>query len=68
MRKSGLEYLVDIHIQVPALESVAEGHRVGHLVKDRLLARFTNVRDVLVHLEPYPHVEESNEMSRQSQF
>jgi cation diffusion facilitator family transporter len=55
VRKSGIEYLVDIHIQVPAEESVAEGHRVGHLVKDELLSGFTNLRDVMVHLEPYPH-------------
>lgn len=66
VRKSGLEYLVDIHIQVPPLETVAEGHRIGHLVKDRLLAQFSNVRDVLVHLEPDPHVEERKEISRRS--
>jgi cation diffusion facilitator family transporter len=58
VRKSGMEYLVDIHIQVPAEESVAEGHRVSHLVKDELLTRFTNLRDVMVHLEPYPHSHE----------
>ena len=55
VRKSGLEYLVDIHIQVPADFTVHEGHRISHLVKDQLLDRFTNLRDVLVHLEPYPH-------------
>lgn len=55
VRKSGLEYLVDIHIQVRANQTVDEGHRISHLVKDELLNRFTNLRDVLVHLEPYPH-------------
>ncbi len=55
VRKSGLEHLVDIHVQVPADLSVAEGHRIGHQVKDRLLERFPNLRDVLVHLEPYPN-------------
>jgi cation diffusion facilitator family transporter len=59
VRKSGLEYLVDIHIQVPADWTVARGHHIGHLVKDELLARFSNLRDVLVHLEPYPHHEEA---------
>lgn len=54
VRKSGLEYFVDIHIQVPADMSVELGHRVGHTVKDRLLDEFSGVRDVLVHLEPYP--------------
>ncbi|MGC8640975.1 MAG: cation diffusion facilitator family transporter [Isosphaeraceae bacterium] len=60
VRKSGLEYLVDIHIQVPADYTVWEGHRISHLVKDQLLDRFTNLRDVLVHLEPFPHDHEQN--------
>lgn len=55
VRKSGLEYLVDIHVQVPAGWTVADGHTVGHRVKDHLLDRFMNLRDVLVHLEPFPH-------------
>jgi len=61
VRKSGLEYLVDIHVQVPADLSVHEGHKIGHQVKDRLLERFPNLRDVLVHLEPYPHRHEGIE-------
>jgi divalent metal cation (Fe/Co/Zn/Cd) transporter len=40
--------------------SVAAGHRIGHQVKDRLLERFPNLRDVLVHLEPFPHTHDSN--------
>lgn len=55
VRKSGLEYLVDVHIEVDADLSIAEGHRIGHVVKDHLLARFPSLRDVLVHLEPFPH-------------
>ena len=58
VRKSGLEYLVDIHIQVRADQTVDEGHRISHLVKNEILNLFTNVRDVLVHLEPFPHVHE----------
>lgn len=55
VRKSGLEYFADIHIEVDPDLTVAEGHRIGHLVKDDLLERFPTLRDVLVHLEPYPH-------------
>lgn len=55
VRKSGLEYLADIHIQVDAQISVREGHRIGHQVKDKLLAQFASLRHVLVHLEPFPH-------------
>lgn len=53
VRKSGLEYFADIHIEVDPQMTVADGHRVGHTVKDHLLARFPNLRDVLVHLEPH---------------
>ena len=55
VRKSGLEYFVDIHIQVASTMTVAAGHTVGHRVKDRLIAECPALRDVLVHLEPYPH-------------
>ncbi len=55
VRKSGLEFFADIHIEVDQHLSVAEGHRIGHEVKDQLLTAFPNLRDVLVHLEPYPH-------------
>ncbi|MEZ6039864.1 MAG: cation diffusion facilitator family transporter [Planctomycetaceae bacterium] len=55
VRKSGLEYFADIHIEVDQHMTVADGHRIGHLVKARLLEEFTSLRDVLVHLEPFPH-------------
>ncbi len=55
VRKSGLEYFADIHVEVDAEMTVASGHRIGHAVKDRLLHEFPSLRDVLVHLEPFPH-------------
>ncbi len=61
VRKTGLEYLVDIHVQVPADLTVAEGHTISHQVKDRLLERFPILRDVLVHLEPFSAVRPSPE-------
>ena len=61
VRKSGLEYFADIHIEVDACLTVDEGHRIGHHVKDCLLKRFPTLRDVLVHLEPYPHTHEGIE-------
>ena len=54
LRKSGLEYFADIHIEVDPGLTVADGHAIGHRVKDRILARFERIRDVLVHLEPHP--------------
>lgn len=55
VRKTGMEYLVDVHIQVDAAMTVEQGHRIGHEVKDRLVGGFPAVRDVLVHLEPFHH-------------
>ncbi len=55
VRKSGLEFLADMHIEVDPTLSVAAGHAIGHDVKDRLLNQFPMLRDVLVHLEPAGH-------------
>lgn len=53
VRKSGLEYFIEIHVQVDGTISVHAGHIIGHAVKDRLLAEMPRVRDVHVHIEPY---------------
>ena len=52
VRKSGLEYFIEIHVQVDGDLSVNQGHRIGHDVKDRLMATMPRVRDVHVHIEP----------------
>ena len=51
-RKSGLGWLVDIHVEVDGRLPVSEGHRIGHAVKDALLAAKLGVLDALVHIEP----------------
>jgi len=52
VRKSGLSYLVDIHVRVPGGLSVREGHQIAHAVKDTLLSSGLRVTDVAVHVEP----------------
>lgn len=52
VRKTGLEYLVDIHIEVDPELTVRESHAIAHAVKDRLISQFIPVKDVLVHVEP----------------
>ena len=53
VRKMGFDYFVDLHIQVDQNLSVAEGHRIAHLVKDKLLESSLSIKDVLVHIEPF---------------
>lgn len=60
VRKSGLEYFADIHIEVAPHMSVAQGHDIGHAVKDHLVHTFPTLRDVMVHLEPSPSSSDSD--------
>ena len=52
VRKTGLEYLVDIHVEVNPELSVREGHAIAHNVKDRIKEHIVPIKDVLVHIEP----------------
>jgi cation diffusion facilitator family transporter len=59
VRRSGMELFADMHVEVDPNLSVERGHDIGHNVKSQLLADFTALRDVLVHLEPESHRPES---------
>ena len=34
-----------------------EAHRYSHVVKDRLMARFPQIKDAVIHIEPPPEGE-----------
>lgn len=53
IRKMGFEYFVDLHVKVDGMLTVAEGHRIAHSVKDKLLEAQMSIKDVLIHVEPY---------------
>ncbi len=53
MKKMGLGYFMDIHIEVDPLKTVQEGHDIAHAVKDTILERVPQVTDVVTHVEPY---------------
>jgi cation diffusion facilitator family transporter len=52
IRKSGLGYLMDIHVEVDSEIPIREGHLIGHEVKDQLLDSGLPITDVVVHIEP----------------
>ncbi len=58
VRKSGLEFFTEIHVQVDGHLTVSEGHRIGHVVKDAIMARHPRIRDVHVHIEPHEEDED----------
>ncbi len=53
VRKLGMRLMVDMHIVVDPDISVQEGHRLAHEVKDKLQHELPQVRNVMVHVEPY---------------
>ena len=52
VRKTGNEYLVDMHIEVHPEMTVLRAHAIAHQVKDEIRKQVPTVRDVLVHVEP----------------
>lgn len=52
IRKSGMTYYVDLHIIVKSEISVKEGHDIAHELKAHLLYTFSNIGNVLIHVEP----------------
>jgi cation diffusion facilitator family transporter len=53
VRKMGFDYFVDLHIELDPDLTVAEGHRIAHIVKDKLIGSELNIKDVLIHIEPF---------------
>lgn len=52
IRKSGLGYLMDLHVEVDSAISVKNGHAIGHMVNDRLMKSSLPITDVVIHIEP----------------
>lgn len=51
-RKSGLQYYVDLHVEVDPALTVHAAHEIGGAVRGHLRQRYSWVADVLVHIEP----------------
>lgn len=52
IRKTGLEYYVDLHVIVDGSMSVRSGHAIAHRVKDELKKFNPMIADVTIHVEP----------------
>jgi len=52
VRKMGLDFYVDLHIEVDGWISVYEGHRIAHDVKHAIQETDPRIADVLVYIEP----------------
>jgi cation diffusion facilitator family transporter len=58
-RKTGLQYHVDLHIEVEPTLTVAQSHYIAHRVQEHLCQTIPDVGGVLVHIEPAPGLPQS---------
>jgi cation diffusion facilitator family transporter len=59
VRRAGMVYHVDIHVQAGAEMSLNDSHELSGAVKAAIRRAENRVQGVLVHMEPYKHVRPS---------
>ena len=53
--RGSLDYVfLDLHVWLPADAPLRDAHLVSHVVKDRLMERFPQIADAVIHIEPPP--------------
>ena len=53
VRKIGLSFWIDLHLLVNGNLTVHQGHQIAHQVKDDIQSQIKNIKEVLIHVEPY---------------
>jgi divalent metal cation (Fe/Co/Zn/Cd) transporter len=53
-RGSSDHVFLDLHVWLPRDMRLTEAHDISHVVKDRLMARFPQIADAVIHIEPPP--------------
>lgn len=53
-RGSSDHTFLDLHVWFPPDMPLYEAHRLSHVVKDRLMARYPQIADAIIHIEPPP--------------
>ncbi len=54
-RGSADHVFLDLHIWLDPDMRLRDAHRVSHVVKDRLMARYPQIKDAIIHVEPPPN-------------
>ena len=45
---------LDLHVWFRGDTPLHEAHRLSHVVKDRLMQKFPQIADAIIHIEPPP--------------
>lgn len=52
IRKTGMQYYIDLHAKVDANTTVKQGHEIAHHLKDTLRKEIPQIGNILIHVEP----------------
>jgi len=47
---------LDLHVWLPPDMPLDKAHHISHIVKDRLMARYPQIADAVIHIEPPPNL------------
>jgi cation diffusion facilitator family transporter len=53
-RGSSDHVFLDLHVWLPPSMPLNDAHELSHVVKDRLMARYPQIADAIIHIEPPP--------------
>jgi cation diffusion facilitator family transporter len=53
-RGSADHVFLDLHIWLPPDTPLVDAHALSHVVKDRLMAKYPQIADAIIHIEPPP--------------
>jgi divalent metal cation (Fe/Co/Zn/Cd) transporter len=53
-RGSADHVFLDLHVWLPPTMPLHEAHSLSHVVKDRLIAKYPQIVDAIIHIEPPP--------------
>ncbi len=53
-RGSADHVFVDLHVWMDPNMRLEDAHRISHVVKDRIMAKYPQIKDAVIHIEPPP--------------
>ena len=53
-RGSADHVFLDLHVWLPPDTPLVDAHALSHVVKDRLMAKYPQIADAIIHIEPPP--------------
>jgi cation diffusion facilitator family transporter len=53
-RGSSDHVFLDLHVWLPGALTLTEAHGLSHVVKDRLMTKYPQIADAVIHIEPPP--------------